>query len=421
MKPAIGPAAEPAAAPRPPSPFRTRNFRLYWTGGLVSNIGSWLQNVSSSVYVLDHTHSTLLVGVLNVAYFSPIFLFSIVGGMISDRFDRRKVIVATQVISGIVAAVITLLAALGRLSPATLIALSFVLGTAYAISKPAFGALLPAVVPRNDLAHATAINTLQFNIGQLGGSGLSAAILAVASPTWAFGLNAVSFISPIISTLLLRIDAHQRSSAIRGSGREGLRFAFRSPAILAILGAVALSNASMECLRTLSPSLASQTLHEDSGSAGLIVMGYSAGGMIGIFAFSWLSRRFSGQGLLIAAFLMQAAGLAGIAASRQLALGVACAFPVGLAFAFNIPILSAGLQQLSPEAFRGRVMSFFSMSMFGLRPLFSLIAGGLAALLSTPVVVLIFVLFPLIALRLVGATSRALTAARSRAALASPG
>jgi nitrate reductase NapE component len=97
-------------------------------------------------------------------------------------------------------------------------------------------------------------------------------------------------------------------------------------------------------------------------------------------------------------------------------MGIAFSVPVGFAFALNIPILSGALQQLSPDAMRGRVMSFFSMAMFGLRPLFSLSAGGLASLVSPTVVMITFVLFPLVALRLVGATSRALTNARAGAA-----
>jgi MFS family permease len=404
------------ATPKQPSPFRTRNFRLYWTGGLLSNVGTWLQNVTASVFIFDETHSTLLVGVLNVATFAPLFLFSIIGGMISDRFDRRAVIIVTQLISAVVGTVITVSAATQHLSATLLIAMAFLLGSSYSIGKPAFQALLPAVVPRNDIAHATAINTLQFNIGQTAGSALSAVLLAVANPTWAFGVNAVSFFAPIVSTLMLRVDDHARSGALKGSGREGLRFALRSPAILAILGAVGLSNASMECMRTLAPSLVKNTMHVDPGSAGLLVMGYSAGGTVGIMVFSALSRRFSGIHVLVASFLIQACGLVGLAASRNIGMGIAFSVPVGFAFALNIPILSGALQQLSPDAMRGRVMSFFSMAMFGLRPLFSLSAGGLASLVSPTVVMITFVLFPLVALRLVGATSRALTNARAGAA-----
>ncbi|MCW2876039.1 MAG: transporter [Sphaerisporangium sp.] len=407
------PAVNLPPGARQPSLFRSRNFRVYWTGGFASNIGSWLQNVTGSVYIMEATHSTFLVGLLNVATFVPLFLFSIAGGMISDRFDRRAVIIVTHTISGAVAAAVALLAAFNRLSAPLLLGAAFLLGSSYAISKPAFTAILPSFVARSELARATAINTLQFNMGMLGGSALSAAILAIASPTWAFAVNAISFLAPIVAMLMLRVDRQERTSSIRGSGREGLRFVLRSPAILTILAAVALANASLECLRTLAPSLLDTTMRLDAESAGLLVMACSAGGTAGIFGFTFLTGRFSDRHLLIVAFVMQAAGLAGLAESSNIFMGIAFSVPIGLAFALNIPILSASLQLLSPDLLRGRVMSFFSISMFGLRPLFSLLSGGLAVFLSPPLVLLVFVLFPLLALPMLGANSRAVATTRT--------
>lgn len=155
-------AVNSKAQNRPPNPFRTRNFRLDWSGGLLSNIGTWLQNVTGSVYILDHTHSSLLVGLLNVATFATIFLSSIVGGTIADLFDRPAVSIVTQLISAAVATVVTVAAATGPLNAPILIAMAFLLGTSYSISKPAFQAMVPAVVPRSDLVHATASGLSHF-------------------------------------------------------------------------------------------------------------------------------------------------------------------------------------------------------------------------------------------------------------------
>jgi MFS family permease len=391
------------------SPFRSRNFRWYWSGGLVSNIGTWLQNVSGSVYVLATTHSTLYVGLLNVATFIPIFLFSVLGGTLADRFDRRMVVIVTAMFSAVVGVAITICSATGTLGPWLLITMAFLIGSSYAINKPAMTAMLPAIVPRNDIAHATAINTLQFNIGQVVGSALSALLLAVTSYTWAFGVNALTFFGPVVAMLMVRLgEAPPRRAAIKGSGREGMRFALHSPAILAILGAIVLSNASAEVLRTLAPAITTRTLHASQSSTGILVTAYSIGGSLGILCFSRLSRRLPGNVLLIAAFVLQAVGLIGSAISRTEWLSAAFAVPIGLGFAFNVPILSAGLQRIAPEEFRGRVMSFFSMAMFGLRPLFSLTAGGLATFMSPSVVLAMFVVFPVVALRLVGKTQRAL-------------
>lgn len=401
--------SDPVSARSRQSPFRTRSFRWYWFGGLVSNTGTWLQNVSGSVYILDQTHSTLLVGVLNLATFIPVFLFSVPGGVLADRFDRRLIVVVTSLLSLGVGAAETICAATGTLSAWALIGMAFCLGSSYSVSKPAMTAMLPAIVPDSDIAHATAINTLQFNIGQIAGSALSALLLAISSYTWAFGVNAVSFVGPIVAMAMVRpAHSRRRLPTVKGSGREGMRFVLHSPAILPILVAVMLSNAAVECLRTITPAVTTQVLHAADSTTGVIIAAYSAGATVGVMTFGLLSRRIRGHVLLVAAFAMQALGLLGSAASRSPWVSAVCAVPIGLGFAFNIPILSGGLLKLSPDEFRGRVMSFFNMAMLGLRPLFSLTAGGLGSIVSPSIVLAVFICFPVIAIRLSGVTYRAL-------------
>jgi MFS family permease len=420
---AIAAATPPASAEPRPGLFRRRAFVVYWAGGLTSNIGTWLQNVTASVVVLALTHSALLVGVLNFATFAPIFLLSVTGGMLSDRFDRRLVVIATQSCSCVVAIAITVLSATGRLTAPILIGLAFLLGTAYALAKPALAAILPSIVERDELGHATAVNTLQFNIGQLGGSALSAGILAVTSPTWAFGLNAASFLGPIAAMLALRrVPFRQvaRKAKMRGTGKEGLRFLRQTPGLLAILCAVALSNASVEALRTLAPPFVERSLQLPVERAGLLITAYSAGATVGLLTFNFASRRMSSSRLLALAFALQAAGVVGMAASMTLAPSAIFAVPIGLGFAFNIPALSAGLQLLSPDEYLGRVMSAFSMFHLGIRPLFSLTAGALASVIDVRLALLIFAAFPLLALRLVATTGRALRDSQAAVATAAP-
>lgn len=409
--PAITSQAPTARAGARVGLFRRRPFVVYWAGGLTSNIGTWLQNVTASIVILSLTGSPLLVGVLNFATFAPIFLLSVAGGMLSDRFDRRAVVIATQSVSCVVAIAITVLSATGRLTAPILIALAFLLGSAYALAKPALAAILPSIVERDELAHATAVNTLQFNIGQLGGSALSAAVLAVASPTWAFGLNAASFLGPIAAMLALRsvaFPATAKKRTMRGSGKEGFQFLRSTPALFAILAAVALSNASVEALRTLAPPLVERALHLPAARAGLLVTAYSLGALIGLLTFNFVSRRLSASRLLACAFGLQAIGVVGVALSSLMAPSAVLAAPIGLGFAFNIPALSAGLQQLTPDDYLGRVMSMFSMFHLGLRPLFSLSAGALASLIDVRIALVIFAVFPVLALRLVATTGRAL-------------
>ena len=384
-----------------------RPYAAYWTGGLLSNVGTWLQNVTASVLVFEMTHSTFMVGVLNMATFAPVFALSIYGGMLSDRFDPRRVIMVNQSISLAIATAITILSACGELDSVLLIVLAGALGSAYALAKPGLTSLLPALVDRKDLAHATAVNNLQFNFGQVAGSGLSALLLAVSGPTVAFGLNALSFLGPITAMWVMRdVDLGQRKVKLRGSGMAGLRYAFATPAILILLSGVALSDAAVEAIRTLAPDLS-----HPSSRAGVLITAYGIGATAGLIGFGWLSRRLDPVRMLWLAFGGQALGMAGMTLTGNFTVTCVSAPAVGFGFALNIPVLTAALQLTSPDEMRGRISSLFSMVHLGLRPLFALLAGGLASFLDARGTIALFVIFPLVGGYLGRSSGRTITRA----------
>lgn len=369
-----------------------RAYAAYWTGGLLSNVGSWLGDITASVLVFNMTHSTFMVGVLNTATFAPVFALSIYGGMLSDRFDPRRVVMINQTISLAIATLVTILSGFGALNAGLLIALAGGLGSAYALAKPGLTSLLPALVDRKDLAHATAVNNLQFNFGQVAGAGLSALILAVSGPTVAFGLNAVSFLGPITAMWVMRsVNLGKRKVKMRGSGLEGLKFAMNRPAILILLSGVALSDAAVEAIRTLAPDLS-----HPSARAGILVTAYGIGATVGLVSFGRLSTRLNPIRMLWLAFGCQAIGMIGMTLTGNFPVTCASAPPIGFGFALNIPLLSAALQLKCPDEMRGRISSLFSMVHLGLRPAFALLAGGLAAIVDARATIALFVLFPLI-------------------------
>ncbi len=161
-------------------------FAVYWTGGFLSNVGTWLQAVAGSVFVYDRTGSAFAVGVLNFATFIPIVLFSVPGGVISDRTDRRAIVVVTQLISGMFAVGLALLTFAGAATELHVIATAFALQTSWAVAKPALTAMLPALVTRDELPQAVGLNTLQFMTGQLVGPVLATLVLATGGYAWAF-------------------------------------------------------------------------------------------------------------------------------------------------------------------------------------------------------------------------------------------
>lgn len=390
--------------------FADRPFRVYWFGGLASNVGTWLQNVTAAVVIFDLTQSPFMVGVLSAATFLPVLLLSVVGGTLSDKYDKRMVVVVTQAFSLVVGAIITVMYALGSLDAVALLALSGLLGVSYAVAKPALSALLPALVERQDVARATAVNTLQFNVGQMAGSALSVLVLVVSGPTLAFALNTLSFAGPIVSMFLLRrvpLNHVRPKGSLLGSTRDGLRFVFTSQTLLALLTGVALSNGAVEALRTLAPTLSSRALGVESSSAGVLVTCLSIGATAGLLCFSWISRRMRPDRVLQMSFLLQALGLLVLAGAPNVVVASIGAVPIGVGFALNIPVLSGSMQLISSDEMRGRVMSMFSTIHLGLRPLFALLAGGLASLLPVRASTALMAVFPLIGFFLAARTGRA--------------
>lgn len=384
--------------------LRQRNFAIYWWSGITSGTGTWLHNVTASILMLTLTGSPLMVGVVNAAIFVPTLLFSLPAGSLGDRFDRRWVVAISQSAACVVAIFLTVISIAGYLTPWLLVLACFLLGSAASLTKPALSAMIPALVPRAEVARATALNVMQFQLGQIAGPALASLILIVASPAWAFGINALSFVVLIIAMRLIHLtdfrsatgtleNELEKSGVVitqsvegRKSGPvvDGLRFIRNTSTMPVILATVALSNGAVEALRTLAPTLA-----VDLGSpkaAGLIVMGYSIGSLIGLIFFAKIAAILPQKWTLIAAFGLQALGVSCVALAPNLALTVLGAAPIGLAFSLSIPLLSASLQNATPNAFRSRVMSVFSIAHLGLRPLFSLVAGGVAAIVDTPFV-----------------------------------
>ena len=391
---APGPEGESARAL-----LRRRDFGIYWWSQMVSSPGTWVHNVTASVLMLTLTGSPFLVGVVNFAIFIPTLLFSLPAGTLGDRVDKRRVVAAAQLAAALVAAVLTVLSATDRLTPATLVLMCFLVGTANAVSKPALSAMIPLLVPRPSVARATAVNVMQFQLGQIVGPALASLILVVGTPAWGFGLNAVSCLSPVVAMQLIRLREVRRparAAGARASGTaEGLRFIRATSAMPAILVTVIVSNGAVEALRTLAPTLARDL--DRPAAAGVIIMGYSVGALLGLVSFGSVEDRLPRRWLLVMAFGLQALGVACVALAPNLPLTILAAAPIGVGFSLSTPLLSASLQALAPDEYRSRVMSAFSMAHLGLRPLFALVAGGLATLLDATTALAVFAVVAVIA------------------------
>jgi MFS family permease len=384
-------------------PFRHTTFSVYWTGGFVSNIGTWLQTVAASVFVYQLTGSALAVGILNFASFLPIFLFSILGGVISDRFDRRMVVIVTHVASGILSTILAVLAFSGAAAEIHIIVISFALNTSYALAKPALVSILPSLVPREELTEAVGINTLQFVTGQMIGPVLSAIVIATAGVPWAFALNALSYLAPVLSMVYLA--RHGLGARVSGTvaGRRtandpkvsAVSYVSEHRWVLALLLGIVATSAPLEVLRTLSPALA-DSLHEPESAAGLIVAAQSAGSALALLAFIPLRRSGRSNDVARLGLLIQAVGIVGAFLAGDLRVAALSVGLVGFGFSLCFPVLTSGLQAEVPDAVRGRIMSFHQMAHLGNRPFAALAAGAVAVIVGAqPAVLIGLVLTPL--------------------------
>ncbi len=374
-----------AAADESGHPLRNRRFVAYWLAGIISNIGTWLQSVTAGVVIYESTGSALMVGVLGFANFVPVFVLALPGGYLADRYGPRAVIIVAHAVAFVIGAALTVLAFMDRASPAVLITTATMFGVSYAIAKPALSSMVPALVPRTILPKATAINTLQFTVGQIGGSLLSSALLVTAGAPWAFGANCVSFLGPIIAMIVIGPvgrSAKQRRQDLEDSDGGALSLARRTPPMITLLVTVALANAAVEGLRTLSPAFVTLGLHIDVSHSGLLIASYSIGGLVGLLAFGSVHARINGFRMLLCAFGLTAVGATALGTTTLVPVAALGAGVIGLGFSFTIPVLNSTLLLLSPDGYRGRVMSLFAMAHLGVRPVWSIAAGAVTSALG---------------------------------------
>jgi MFS family permease len=376
-------------------PFRHAPFTAYWAGGMVSNSGTWLQSVASSVYVYDRTGSALAVGVLNFAMFLPILLFSIWGGVVSDRVDRRLVVVVTHGISLAVSFALALGVAAGVAGELHVIVVAFLLQTSWAIAKPSATSMIPDLVPRAELTEAVGLNTLQFISGQLAGPIAATIVLTTLGPAWAFAINGLTFLAPIASMAYLwrrglggGEHATRRADPSRRNGPGVTAYIRGQPWVALALLVVVCTSAIFEILRTLAPVLVVERLGAPTSTAGLVVAAQSVGSALGVLAFVPLRRRDLSRPVASAGLVLQGAGLAGLSLATSMPAAAIAAIPLGMGFSFCLPVVTGALQGEVPDAMRGRLMSLHQMALLGFRPFAALAVGAIAASFGVPAALL---------------------------------
>lgn len=382
-----------AAGRRPRSAvavLRRREFGIYFLGASLSNIGTWFQNIAAGLLVYELTRSTLLVGAVNFSQFIGSFLLASVAGGAADRFDRRKLLIVSQLGAAAVGAALAVVTLLGAVTPTIVIVAALALGFALAFMVPALLALVPLLVAEEDLDAAVALNSVSFNLARAVGPILGALVVGGAGYGVAFALNAGSFLVFVAALAVIRPRPQERARGVRPKLIETVRLVRSVPAWWAVLVATMVISMSTDPINTLTPELALDTFGGVELDAGLLVGAFGAGATLtAVTLTGWLRRQ---RRTLPAAMGVQAAGmlLVGLAPGLGVALvGMAVS---GGGFIAGITRASVRLQAEVPDLQRGRVMALWSVAFVGTRPLASLASGAIAEVAGAQVAAMVLAL-----------------------------
>jgi MFS family permease len=359
-----------------------RNYRLFFTGQLISVIGTWMQDTALPWLILGLTHSPVYVGALVFARYVPFLTFGLFSGVSADRFDNRRVVIATQAVSMVVAAGLAVLAFAGVSVPWPYFVLAFLGGAALVFDAPNRHALTYQLVGRDELPNAIALNSSLFNAGRVIGPAIGGILIAAVGSGWCFAVNAASFLAVLAALLAMRVsELHrvERSSPDEKTGtaiREGLSYAWRTPTILVVLVMVAVVSMTGFNFRVLLPVLASDTLHSGAAVFGVLFACFGLGALIGAL-FSAAMSRASWKALILGSAGFSGAMLL-LAPVTNAVLAGALLLVIGLCFSVWTANSQSFLQLTAPDRLRGRVLGLYLFAFAGLTPIGGLLAGWLA-------------------------------------------
>jgi predicted MFS family arabinose efflux permease len=368
--------------------FHYRDFRLMWIGACTSSIGTWMQIVAQGWLIYRLSHSAFLLALDQFLGGIPIFLFSLIGGVIADRAERRKILLGSQYVQMFSAAVLTLLVATGRVHVWHILCLSFVSGFAQAFGGPAYSALIPTLVEKEDMPNAIALNSIQFNVAVMVGPALAGQALAKLGEKWCFGMNALSFLAPIVSLSMItaRFLPVKTSESMFNSLKQGIRFSRKQPSMEALIVLAFFMTALGMPMRTYIPVFVKDIFHRGPETYGNLLALMGLGSIFGSLGIA-TAGNFRKKGLVaLAALFCLGAAISGFALSKSLPLSGAILVLAGASMMAVFATVSSLVQLITTNEMRGRVMSVYNFAFRGGMPMGNLLSGWLVPLFSAPIV-----------------------------------
>lgn len=368
--------------------FQYRDFRLMWIGACTSSIGTWMQIVAQGWLIYRLSHSAFLLALDQFLGGIPIFLFSLIGGVAADRIERRRILLGSQYVQMASAGLLTLLVATHMVHVWQILCLSFISGFAQAFGGPAYQALIPTLVKREDMPNAIALNAIQFNLAVTVGPALAGQALAKLGEMWCFGLNALSFLAPIVSLSIIsaRFLPQKTDESIFSSLKQGIKFVRKQHAMEALIVlAFCMTSLSMP-LRTYIPVFVKDIFRRGPETFGNLLALMGLGSIFGSLTMAGLGNiRHKGR-VALTMLMFLGAGISGFALSKSLPLSYAMLVLVGFSMMAVFASVNSLVQLITTEDMRGRVMSVYNFAFRGGMPMGNLLSGWLVPMFTAPVV-----------------------------------
>jgi MFS family permease len=364
------------------SSLRYRNYRLFFAGQAVSQVGSWMQRFALGWFLLQLTDDAFAVGLLALAAFLPFMLFGLFAGVITDRADARKLVLATQAGQLVTASLLTWIAFGGFAEPWMLDTIAFAAGIVLVLDVPSRQQLTYRMVGRDALPNAIALNSSLFNASRIIGPAVAGIVYGLGGAGVCFLVNAFSFLAVLLGLFAMRVrdffplEEFERPSILRGT-REGLAYVRTQPRMLVLLGLTVMLSTFCFNFNVTLPVLADHTLHTSALGYGLLSAVFGAGALVGALTAASLGRA-STKVMLVGSLVFTASELL-LAPVRGMLLAGVLLFFVGAGFAAWSANSNTSMQLAAPDRLRGRIIGIYFYAFNGTGPLGGLLAGWLCA------------------------------------------
>jgi MFS family permease len=374
--------SEPKQHPSTWSPLRYGVFRAIWLAVLVSNIGLWMQTVGAQWLLVQQPHASILVALVQTADMLPDVVFGVVGGVLADMFDRRRLLIAVQAFMAVTGIALTVLTFTGQMPPALLLTFTFVLGSGSVVSLPAYQSLIPDLVPRTQIAAAATLGSISVNLARAIGPAVAGVLIARIGVGAVFAINAGTFLfyAIVVTAWHPSIEpSTQLPERFVSALRAGGRYVRYSPVMRRMLLRTALFLVPGSALWALLPLVATTRLKMDASGYGLLLGALGVGAVAGSFLLPKLRAQLSPNRLLAAASVLYAAVMAAIVLIPSVIVAVVVLLPAGLAWMAVLSTMNASLQLFLPEWVRARGLSVYLTVLFGSQAIGAVFWGVVAA------------------------------------------